>query len=107
MSNSARKPCAICSVMRQVNYSRPASATFVCRDCRRRPVDDRMDWAKQSACAGVDSEVFYDDAIVARGVYINYCGPCPVRAECYAHALASKEQHGVWGGLTPAQRGVR
>jgi hypothetical protein len=32
------------------------------------------------------------------------CGPCPARAECREYALAAREPHGVWGGLTPADR---
>lgn len=29
---------------------------------------------------------------------------CSVRKECAEHAIRSREQTGVWGGLTPAQR---
>jgi len=33
-----------------------------------------------------------------------FCRPCPVRAQCLAHALVRKEEWGIWGGLTPAER---
>lgn len=32
------------------------------------------------------------------------CAGCPVRARCLAHALAHREHHGIWGGLTPPER---
>src|SRR6478609_6340438 len=32
------------------------------------------------------------------------CHSCPVRAECAAHALATREPYGVWGGFTEAER---
>lgn len=32
------------------------------------------------------------------------CARCPVSAECAAHALATGEPHGVWGGFTQAER---
>ncbi|GAC1374272.1 MAG: hypothetical protein NVSMB4_01640 [Acidimicrobiales bacterium] len=33
-----------------------------------------------------------------------YCGPCPARQKCLAHALTHDETEGMWGGLTPEQR---
>lgn len=32
------------------------------------------------------------------------CQACPVKRECLEHALTNREQHGLWGGLTPNQR---
>lgn len=32
------------------------------------------------------------------------CARCPVRLACLEAALANREPHGVWGGLTPSQR---
>lgn len=32
------------------------------------------------------------------------CRVCPVRAACLEHAQRSGEVHGIWGGLTPAER---
>ena len=33
------------------------------------------------------------------------CGACPVRAECLESAMQSGERWGIWGGLTPEERG--
>jgi hypothetical protein len=32
------------------------------------------------------------------------CGVCPVRAMCAEYAIIGREEFGVWGGTTPAQR---
>ncbi len=32
------------------------------------------------------------------------CARCPVAQRCLEHALAVGEPHGIWGGLTPAER---
>lgn len=32
------------------------------------------------------------------------CGYCPARADCLAWAIGHGEEHGVWGGLRPAER---
>lgn len=32
------------------------------------------------------------------------CLGCPVKASCLQDALARGEEHGVWGGTTPAER---
>jgi len=32
------------------------------------------------------------------------CDSCSVRRDCLAHALTVREQHGIWGGSTEAER---
>lgn len=32
------------------------------------------------------------------------CMTCPLRVECLTRALAVPERHGIWGGLTEAER---
>ena len=32
------------------------------------------------------------------------CAGCPVRRECLAFALRTRQVHGVWGGLSEQQR---
>ncbi len=71
-------------------------------------------WQDEAACKGMDAEIFYPntdgkdadeqatDALEAKLV----CFACPVRTECLAAAMSSSppEAHGVWGGLTEAER---
>lgn len=64
------------------------------------------EWMGRAMCLDVDPELFYPDkgqpgkAAVAKRI----CGMCPVIDECLAHAVAKREQHGIWGGLTPKER---
>lgn len=32
------------------------------------------------------------------------CSQCAVRVECRDYAVAIREQHGIWGGLTEKER---
>jgi WhiB family redox-sensing transcriptional regulator len=32
------------------------------------------------------------------------CGECAVRDDCLGYALSIREQHGIWGGLSEAER---
>ena len=61
-------------------------------------------WRQFAACRGVDPEVFHpteeDDPSRAQAI----CAECPVREICLEHALAVREKHGVWGGLTERER---
>ena len=81
------------------------------------PVTDYRLWARvtmyaRCADSGLDPDEWFplsiepatarDEAAAAIAV----CGACPVRAECLALSLRHWDigQHGVWGGLVPADR---
>ena len=75
------------------------------------PIADVWDWQRLGLCRGRDSaQFFHPDGergasrgrreAAAKGV----CRACPVRAECAAQALSSREPYGVWGGFTEAER---
>lgn len=53
----------------------------------------------------MDVEVFYSRNGLRAANATRVCGACPVRAECREHAQRTAEPYGIWGGLTPAQRG--
>lgn len=63
-----------------------------------------LSWRQQSACRGLDPEIFYpttdEEAEAAKGV----CGSCSVQEACLEHALGSRERDGVWGGCTEKER---
>ncbi len=69
------------------------------------------DWRQLAACArpGVDPELFFpgasDKGKTRQAKRI--CGDCPVQAPCLADALARSpnNDHGIYGGTTPRQRG--
>ena len=75
------------------------------------PNADFWDWQLQSACRGMDSEVFFHPdgqrgAARARREQQakQICASCPVMQQCREHALKVREPYGVWGGLTEDER---
>jgi WhiB family transcriptional regulator, redox-sensing transcriptional regulator len=75
------------------------------------PIADVWDWQMEGLCRGRDSaQFFHPDG--ERGSSRSrrelkakdLCRACPVRSECAAHALATHEPYGVWGGFTEAER---
>jgi len=65
-------------------------------------------WRDHAECRGVDPGIFHPDdeeenefsAEAAKTI----CMSCPVREPCLEHAIAVREKHGVWGGLTARER---
>lgn len=77
------------------------------------PNADFWDWQLDSACRGLDSDIFYHpdgERGSARERRVStakaICAACPVIAQCRAHALKTKEPYGVWGGLGEEDREV-
>jgi WhiB family transcriptional regulator, redox-sensing transcriptional regulator len=75
------------------------------------PISELWDWQLLGACRGRDSAQFFHpdgERGASRGrreaAAKAVCRACPVRAECAAHALATREPYGVWGGFTEAER---
>jgi WhiB family transcriptional regulator, redox-sensing transcriptional regulator len=72
----------------------------------------RTTWMSRSACKRADPELFFPSAAASadRTAYSRateakaFCACCPVRAECLAYALATRQKHGVWGGTTEDER---
>lgn len=68
-------------------------------------------WHRQALCRAVDTEVFFPADEERRPqrqhrerIAKAICAACPVRQPCAVHALAHRELHGVWGGLSEADR---
>ena len=68
-----------------------------------------MTWHRQAACLSVDPELFFPNgstgdharqAAAAKRI----CMSCPVRVACLEFALESRQDFGVWGGLTEEER---
>jgi WhiB family redox-sensing transcriptional regulator len=75
------------------------------------PISELWDWQRLGSCRGRDSAQFFHpdgERGASRGrresAAKSVCRTCPVRAECAAHALATREPYGVWGGFTEAER---
>ncbi len=69
-------------------------------------------WHEKAACKGPESYLFYppstperrDDRDERERRAKAICAECHVRRDCLDHALRIREQHGIWGGLTEAER---
>ena len=63
------------------------------------------DWRDQSACRDADPETFFPHPTDTRGLAeaLDHCAVCPVKAACLEFALATRQEFGVWGGLTETE----
>ncbi|MGV9891676.1 WhiB family transcriptional regulator [Streptomyces sp. NPDC003395] len=76
---------------------------------RTRPAARDPFWRDHAACAQVDADLFFPlgDNQLARQQAAQakeICMGCPVRQSCLQWALNSRQDHGVWGGLTAQER---
>jgi hypothetical protein len=71
------------------------------------PAMPSMDWADRSACRGMPAEMFYPaESMHVSPAVVELCAGCPVRGECYDHAMRY-EVDGFWSGTTPNERKSR
>jgi WhiB family redox-sensing transcriptional regulator len=69
-------------------------------------------WQRLAACRGEDSVFFFAPAyfekrgekLAREAVAKRICATCPVIQPCLDYALATREPHGVWGGLNETER---
>lgn len=72
------------------------------------------EWWHKARCKGMDTNKFYqpdqDDGSSTRlrreRAAKAICAVCPVSKECLDWAIENGERAGIWGGLTPVERGV-
>ena len=69
-------------------------------------------WHLQASCRGPESQLFFPPTVGERrearemreaGAKV-ICNGCAVRADCLDFAVRVREPHGIWGGLTEAER---
>ncbi|MCQ3813560.1 MAG: WhiB family transcriptional regulator [Acidimicrobiia bacterium] len=73
---------------------------------------ETIDWQLRAACRGPQAIVFFpplsperrDQKRIRERHAKAICETCIVREDCLAHALAIREQHGIWGGLNARER---
>lgn len=72
----------------------------------------QVEWQEKAACLAYPSVLFFgmDDtetSIERRSREQKaklVCSGCCVRNECLAYAISTREQYGIWGGLTELER---
>lgn len=67
---------------------------------------EHEEWYIAAACSGENPEWWYaeklNDPNIPKAKAI--CADCAVQELCLETALARRERHGIWGGLTVAER---
>ena len=66
-------------------------------------------WRRAAACRNMDTELFFprgetgaplEQTVAAKAV----CGGCGVRIACLEFAMATRQEYGIFGGLTEQER---
>jgi len=68
------------------------------------PILQERPWAVFAACKDEPSMKFFPENREEEREALAVCGRCPVVDDCLAHALATNERFGVWGGTTERER---
>jgi WhiB family redox-sensing transcriptional regulator len=75
---------------------------------------DNWKWQFDAACRDEDNNLFYyqdqergDQKASRIKAAKAICASCPVSTACLEWATRTKETHGIWGGLTPEERGIK
>ena len=71
--------------------------------------DDRWDWRSLAACRSADPDLFFPVSTAGESVAQlakakAVCARCPVRRECLAFAVRTRQMYGVWGGMSEHER---
>jgi WhiB family transcriptional regulator, redox-sensing transcriptional regulator len=73
-----------------------------------RPAAER-NWRQRAACRFIDPELFFP--VSDSGTSLNQvtrakavCTACEVQSECLAFAVRTRQDHGIWGGMTEDER---
>ena len=61
-------------------------------------------WRNKSTCSGLDTAIFFPPTDAEAGPAKKVCDTCPVRDQCLEWALATRQEDGIWGGLTDNER---
>lgn len=69
-----------------------------------------MSWRDWAACFGMPQEFWFPETTTTKplewGPARAICGVCIVKQECLDEAIRNEERFGMWGGTTPAERGL-
>lgn len=65
---------------------------------------DPASWRERAACRDLDTAVFFPDADDDPAPAQAVCATCPVREPCLEFALVTRQEDGIWGGLTENER---
>jgi WhiB family redox-sensing transcriptional regulator len=67
-------------------------------------------WRVHALCQGLGADLFFPigeigaEAVAQVEAAKEVCDVCPVKEPCLEYSLATNQEFGVWGGLTPDER---
>ena len=61
-------------------------------------------WADQALCAQVDPERWYPNKGGVSTIAKRVCAACPVQPQCLDWAMVTKQEWGIWGGMSTLER---
>lgn len=68
-------------------------------------IDDlRPEWMVQALCKRHPEVEFFPGRGESLDGAKNICRRCPVREQCLDYALATNQEHGIWGGESERER---
>jgi hypothetical protein len=67
-------------------------------------VDSQPSWRRAALCRHEPLAIFFPGRGGSSKPALTVCGPCKVRPECLAEALAEGLDHGIRGGMTARAR---
>jgi hypothetical protein len=67
-------------------------------------VDAQPSWRRKALCRSQPLAIFFPARGGSSKPALAVCGPCPVRPECLAEAIAEELDFGVRGGMTSSAR---
>jgi len=69
-------------------------------------VSEEANWTELANCNNADLEIFFSPKSPNKTAEaLAYCQECTVRTQCLEFAIENRLPYGVYGGLTPQQRG--
>ena len=74
------------------------------RSLLRALVEAQPAWRRAALCRDQPLAIFFPARGQSSKPALAICGPCPVKADCLAEALAEELDHGIRGGLTARAR---
>ena len=63
-----------------------------------------LHWKTEAACKDLATDLFFPASENDAGPALEVCASCPVREACLEYALVTRQEEGVWGGMTESQR---
>lgn len=90
--------CRRCRPVERTAHHKPAAAALV--------LPGYQPWMDGSACLDNPEgpDLFFPSKGQSNRPAKAICRNCPVLAQCRTYALANRETHGVWGGLSEQDR---